>query len=252
MDQLIDKRVLELFQFFGRNGGNFFAVTSDINSLGLYIARNNRAKAENLVDLYNIILDSIVTEYQTTQDQIAERILFIPSGEETTILGVCGDIHKTDQWISQLADTIQARVRESGLIDPGNTRIVFGWTFLQAGELLQSIKDLAEGYDEANSGSSAQTYYAVMEQLREILARKIDANKFRHLTEGDDDRAVLYRNMSLAEYADHKVATEKLLRALRDRLGKNNLVIPKVLQEHYGVNDEKMDMIRNLKDNITK
>ena len=33
-----------------------FGITGDIDNLGIYVAKNGRAKAENLVDLYNQII----------------------------------------------------------------------------------------------------------------------------------------------------------------------------------------------------
>lgn len=243
--KLTDPRIEDLFRFHATHGGNLFAVTSDINLLGLYIAKNSRAKAENLVDLYNLIFGNIVEEFQTTLNEGREKIVFLPSGEETTILGVCSDTSRTDAWLSGLAADTQNRVRESGLIDPENTRIIFGWAYLEAPELLQRI-------GAAGSTNDPKEFYSIMEQIRDILARRIDANKFRHFVESNDELAVLYRNLSLAEYAEHKVNTEELLRALNEYCRNHNIDFPPSLVKEYGVYNGKMAMVKEIKKKISK
>lgn len=52
-NRLFHPLVMETFLDYLDQGGNLFAITGDLDNLGVYVARNGRPAAENLVDLYN-------------------------------------------------------------------------------------------------------------------------------------------------------------------------------------------------------
>ena len=52
-NRLFNPLVMEIFLDYSSQRGELFAITGDLDNLGIYVARNGRPAAENLVDLYN-------------------------------------------------------------------------------------------------------------------------------------------------------------------------------------------------------
>ncbi len=51
--RLFNPLIMEMFLEYQQREGILFAITGDLDNLGVYVARNGRPAAENLVDLYN-------------------------------------------------------------------------------------------------------------------------------------------------------------------------------------------------------
>ena len=56
--------------------------------MGIYVARNSRAAAENLVDLYNQTARNYLKEWFVKHQKDIKALAFIPSGEEVFIIGI--------------------------------------------------------------------------------------------------------------------------------------------------------------------
>lgn len=53
-DHLYNPIIMDVFsEYSNSNSGFLFGVTGDLDNLGVYVARNGRPAAENLVDFYN-------------------------------------------------------------------------------------------------------------------------------------------------------------------------------------------------------
>lgn len=59
-----------------------FAITGDLDNLGIYVARNGRPAAENLVDLYNQITRNFLESWVTENRSSIKTLSFVPSAEE--------------------------------------------------------------------------------------------------------------------------------------------------------------------------
>ena len=82
---------MEVFSEYQQGDGVLFGITGDLDSLGVYVARNGRPAAENLVDLYNQTTRNFLERWTAENRPNIETLSFVPSGEEVFIVGIAGN-----------------------------------------------------------------------------------------------------------------------------------------------------------------
>ena len=85
-NRLYNPLIMDVF-FEYQQGGTLFGITGDLDNLGVYVARNGRPSAENLVDLYNQSTRNFLEGWVVKNRLNVQSLSFIPSGEEIFIVG---------------------------------------------------------------------------------------------------------------------------------------------------------------------
>ena len=80
--------VVDVLREYVEDGGSLFGITGDLDNLGIYVARNGRPSAENLVDFYNQIIRNYIQGWVIDHSDSLRSVAFVPSGEEVFVVGI--------------------------------------------------------------------------------------------------------------------------------------------------------------------
>ena len=142
-NRLFNPLVMETFLDYSSGGGKLFAITGDVDNLGIYVARNGRPAAENLVDLYNQIIRNYLEMWAAENQQKIRSLSFVPSGEEVFIIGVTTDEDTAQNLFDKLRGGVMELMQNQHYIDLGETSVSFGGKVF-GNELDLKIKTLAD------------------------------------------------------------------------------------------------------------
>lgn len=195
-----------------------FGITGDIDNLGLYVARNGRARAENLVDLYNQFIRREFTHWCTLHEDIIVDYAYVASGEEMLMMGLATSRPRVEGLFHDLSLRLNRIIRHNQHIDPEETSISFGCSILQDTSLDESIKRLTDEIGSASDSHTFNRYLMVMESIRECLARELDKAKFSSLGKLAIGNEILLRNIAYAHVIEYKHGTAKSLKTLVEHL----------------------------------
>lgn len=237
------KEVIELFQKYSEcNSLLLFAITSDIDNLGEYIAYNGRAKGQNLVDFYMNVIGAYVS---TAQNKIPD-LVFIPAGEEVSIFGLVNSDKDYDSFIRDLESCVDERLTNS-LFSTASTGITFGGKIIIENHILNKIKKFVGDLSIDNCNTSEE-YYNILEQIRTVVSPIVDVKKFKSLCVSQKSDAIFLRNLIYLELLNYKKKTKELLETVT--LNKNNLQNDRELRHEYGLTDAKIKRLQNFKDDF--
>lgn len=90
-NRLFNPLVMETFLDYSSQEGKLFAITGDLDNLGVYVARNGRPAAENLVDLYNQTIRNYLEMWTVENQGKIMSLAFVPGGEEVFVMGIAID-----------------------------------------------------------------------------------------------------------------------------------------------------------------
>ena len=203
-----------------------FGVTGDLDNLGVYVARNGRARAEILVDSYNRIIGSIFYQFIGQHPHMFHESNFLPAGEEVFILGTCANTQIAEELFRHLKGvSIPKLLVEAGLdAEATITDVSFGCCILNFMIDTELIDDILTRIDNGDVVGANRSYIITMQQIRSILATQLDLEKFSDISQ-DEQIAVLLRNIIYAKTLQYKESTKDLL----FKLGKK-IVVDKELQ----------------------
>jgi len=196
-----------------------FGVTGDLDNLGVYVARNGRAKAEILVDSYNRVIGSIFYHFIDQHPHLFHESHFLPAGEEVFILGTCADEAAAKGLFQHLQDTSIPQLLIQAGLDPeiAATDASFGCCVLNPFVNLSLVDDMLARIDSGDMIGANRAYSDVMQQVRGILATQLDLEKFSDISQ-DELIAVLLRNTIYAKMLQYKETTRDLLLGLGERI----------------------------------
>jgi hypothetical protein len=228
-----------------------FGITGDIDNLGIYVAKNGRAKAENLVDLFNQIIRNESIRWARAHNDCMDDMTFIASGEEIVILGICRDRTVVDDLFHNINANINRLLRDNHFIDIGETGISFGCAIFADLDLIKKIAWLAERTKNFTGENEFILYLEIMEQIRNILAKELDKIKFKDLWKTSLENEILYRNFVYAYLLDYKYNTARALRRLAAKVGVlENKEQLSSLRYQYGLTDQNRRIAFELKEQI--
>ena len=242
------KKIVAVLHYYRSNPHTtLFGITGDIDNLGVYVAKNGRAKAEVLVDTYNRVIGSIFYQFLEQQPHIFHESHFIPAGEEVFILGTCADKQTADKLFQHLKNTpIPQLLVTAGLdIDVTTTDISFGCYVLNPVIDIGLISNMFAQIDGSNVVSANHAYLIVMQQIRNILAKQLDLEKFGDISK-EELVTILLRNLVYAKTLQHKVSTRKLLIRLGEKIAGNQEFRDQcitILGKEYGLGDKDQQRI---------
>ncbi len=196
-----------------------FGVTGDLDNLGVYVAKNGRAKAEILVDSYNRVIGSVFYHFIDQHPHLFHESHFLPAGEEVFILGTCADEAAAKGLFQHLQNTsIPQLLVQAGLdSEITTTDASFGCCVLNPFVDTALVDDMLSRIDSSDMIGANRVYSAVMQQLRGVLAIQLDLEKFSDISR-DERIAVLLRNTIYAKTLQYKESTRSLLLGLGGRI----------------------------------
>lgn len=210
-----------------------FGITGDLDNLGVYVARNGRAGAENLVDLYNQVIRNSISDWQLEHRNDVLSLCFIPSGEEVLILGVAIEQEEVEALFLNLRGLVMEKMRNQAFISIGDTAASFGGGVLNddikslAGKVLFSIDSRL---DEERICSD---YFRFLSEVRGVLASELDRQKFADISQGNNHIAL--RQLVLTRMLLYKQNTKFILKNLANLDALEMSELFNLLGDQYGV-----------------
>lgn len=219
-----------------------FGVTGDLDNLGVYVARNGRAKAEILVDSYNRVIGSIFYYYIGQHPHLFHESHFLPAGEEMFIIGTCADEAVAKGLFQHLQNASIPQILVQAGLDPEITAtdVSFGCCVLNPHIDIALVDDMLARIDGDDMIGANRAYSAVMQQLRGVLATLLDLEKFGDISQ-DEQIAVLLRNTIYVKTLQYKESTRNLVLGLGKRIAtqqevKDHCVV--LLGNKYGLQNK--------------
>ena len=236
--------VIEVFKDYVNEGGHLFAATGDLDNLGVYVARNGRARAENLVDLYNQTIRNYLEGWVSENEKKIISFAFVPSGEEVLIVGVARATEIPKRLFDGLRDGISKLMESQEYLDIGNTSASFGGVVF--GDKYDIVlKGLVENYDSSESDETVYPKYLdILTGIRTETAFELDKNKFQDILRGD--YPVEVRQLVLTRMLLYKRTTKEILISLNRLSHDEVLLLLDMLGEVYGIEPGLEDQVDKL------
>lgn len=230
-----------------------FGITGDIDNLGTFVALNGRARAENLVDLYNQYIRNYFLRWGFKNLQVIIDMCFVPSGEELFLLGVSKDTIPVKDLFEKVNPEVNEIIINNEYLKPTETSISFGCALLQEAELVEKIRIMVHQMRNNKTFNPFPLYLQVMEQIRNVLAKELDSQKFKTIINNDKKLAILFRNFVYAKLLEYKHSTRESLPKIKEMINpffnKDKI---KLLSEEYGLTDQKLAMLQMLIEDMKK
>ncbi|MCK9351717.1 MAG: hypothetical protein WCT49_04015 [Candidatus Paceibacterota bacterium] len=236
------KKIVAVLRYFYLNPHvTLFGVTGDIDNLGVYVAKNGRAKAEVLVDSYNRVVGSIYYQYLNKRPHKFFECNFLPAGEEIFILGTADTPNETSSFFEYLTQIhIPTLLFENTTLDIGTTDISFGCATLNTSvDFSDIIGELLKTIESGNTCDANDLYVVLIERIRNVLANQLDLKKFANLSK-EEKVVTLLRNLVYSKTLEYKNETKSLVKMVGENFGtppftQDNL--RKILGERHGLGD---------------
>lgn len=219
------------------NRGYLFAMTGDLDNLGVYVGRNGRAAAENLVDLYNQIIHNCLQKWRATRKDILSLSL-VPSGEEALVLGVSDGQDAPENLFNTLRNEVMLSIKGQPYIEIGDTAASFGGVVFGS-EFDAQIQNLVNAVQQKNNSDDEiyPLYLEILSAIRNKTAVALDRHKFADVLEGEYPAHV--RNLVLTQMLRYKEATRVIITALNSLSEENLVELLVLLGNEYGVKPQK-------------
>jgi len=235
------KVVAVLRDFHTHSHRTLFGVTGDIDNLGIYVARNGRAKAEILVDTYNRLIGSIFYEFLGLKPHEFFETCFLPAGEEIFILGTVADKQAAGSLFNRL-HSVDAPVvlAENIPLGIGDTDITFGCDTFESNFVSStSIDPLLSAVENGDMEKANSFYVYILGEIRMRLSIELDRRKFASLGVAEGDEALM-RNLVYLKTVRYKEETRQLLRSAQEKFGislEAKSAIGSIIDKGYGLKD---------------
>lgn len=218
MENLINQEIIRVFDAYSTNPDQvFFGITGDIDDLGIYVANHGRPKAENLVELWNLIIIDYLQSWRHLNEENITEFYLGTSGEEVLVLGLAKNSQVLEKLFEHLETDINERIKENEIIDWEGTSISFGSKIFEKQVFHDKIIRLMMNMPKIDK-SFVKDYYGLLEKIRDELTRCLDLRKFKLLLNGNPEHSILYRNLSLLKLHEYKTNTRTYLCKVSDSL----------------------------------
>ena len=222
-------------------GGVLFAITGDLDNLGVYVARNGRPTAENLVDLYNQAMRNFLEDLVEQEGSGIKSFCFVPCGEEAFALGTAVDEVAARALFGKLREGFMELMRGQSYISLGETSASFGCRVLGR-EIDPKIISLVRAVEEDKPDEIVfPLYLEVLTEIRRQTAIELDREKFRDILNGD--YPVQLRQIVLTRMILYKRKTREILRLLNELPKEDVRSLLGLLGDVYGVESGREDEV---------
>lgn len=222
-----------------------FGITGDLDNLGIFVSKQGRAVAENLVETYNHIIGAYCNDFVQNHSDIVE-FAFLPSGEEIFAIGVADTKEVVDSFFSKLHTEINPLLKQSP-IQADYVTISFGT------KIFNDIptQQVTDAVDSGDVTSANKVFLDTMLEMRKQLALELDKDKFKTLD--CEDLAVFFRNCVYSKMREYKTTTRSALIDLSEKLKSDSTYKEQIkqsaLNQNYGVDDDSIQNLLNLLSN---
>lgn len=248
--RLFNPVVMEVFSDYHRQGGHLFGLTGDLDNLGVYVARNGRPQAENLVDLYNQIIRNFLENWAVENKDSLTSMAFVPSGEEVLIIGVANNRLTPMQLFENVRNGTMSLMSSQPFLDIGDTAASFGGKIFET-EHNPSIDHLTSAVMEGQPDKDVfPIYLELMSEIRREMAIELDRHKFRDILGGN--YPVEIRQLVLTRMLLYKRTTRQIVESLNGLSKAEITYLLQMLGDIYGVELGKEDEVDSFLNNITK
>ena len=232
-NHLYNPLIMDVFLEYQERGGVLFGITGDLDNLGIYVARNGRPNAENLVDLYNQITRNFLEGWVDENRENIKTLAFVPSGEEVFIVGIAGNKKTAEDLFSQLRDGVMKLMQSQSYIDLGGTSASFGGKVF-GDELDSKIKPLVEAAKLDKPDEVVfPLYLEILSKIRKETAIELDRQKFKDILDGI--YPVQTRQIVLIQMILYKIRTREIVRFLNKLSEEEIKSLLALLGDSYGV-----------------
>ncbi len=243
-NRLFNPLIMETFlDYSSQKEDKLFAITGDLDNLGIYVARNGRPAAENLVDLYNQTIRNYLEMWAVENQQKTKSLSFVPSGEEVFIVGIAADKNSPQNLFANLQEGVMELMQKQTYIDLGGTSASFGGKVFGS-ELDPKIKFLADAIKAGkNDDEVFPIYLEVISEIRRETAIELDKRKFKDILNGD--YPVEVRQLVLTRMLLYKRTTKDIVKSLNQLPEEEVESLLTLLGDIYGVEPGKEDEVDN-------
>lgn len=247
-NRLFSPLVAEIFEEYIKHGGVLFGATGDLDNLGVYVARNGRPTAENLVDLYNQTIRNYLDNWTSKNEQNLLSVAFIPSGEEVLILGISKNAETPQRLFKEIREGIGQLMENQKFIDTGDTASSFGGIIF-GNKYDQQIRSFVEGYNTKHpDGFLYPIYLSILTGMRTEMAIQLDRNKFQDILDGQ--HPIELRQLVLTRMLLYKTTTKNILKSLNSLDRDEINILLNMLGNIYGINPGTETAVDNLYNDI--
>lgn len=244
-------KILKVLEAHDRNQNLFlFAVTGDLDNLGVFVSRYGRPLAENLVDIYNRLIGAFMYGFTKKHSKTIPVFCMIPSGEEIFAIGVATNKSVANEFFSLLGDGVNNFIRENALLSNEDVTISFGCKIFSSDLISITTSRFVELVREQRIREASLAYLELMLTMRRELAYELDRAKFESLNASDLDLVMFFRNVVYTKLQDYKKEARGALIALADRLSRNVELRERLrvmaLNSEYGITDDDARLINEL------
>lgn len=249
------RKIVSVLRYFQHHPHcTLFGVTGDIDNLGVYVARNGRAKAEMLVDTYNRLIGSIYYDFIESKPHEFFETCFLPSGEEVFVLGVAADHTSAESLFDHLHTTNAAMIFAETSLNVGGTGITFGCNTFGNGSMFSAISALLTAIGDEDVTASNALYIELVGEIRSKLSIELDRKKFSSLGANKGDE-ILLRNIIYLKTLQYKEETRRLLISVQKKLRQSpeaKSVANSLLGDEYGLQDARAEEVLETLLNLLK
>jgi len=240
-NRLYNPLIMEVFLEYQR-GEVLFGVTGDLDNLGVYVARNGRPAAENLVDLYNQSTRNFLEGWTVKNRAKTQSLSFIPSGEEIFIMGIARDENTPRDLFVQLRGGVMELMQSQKYIGIGETSASFGGKIFQNRELDGQIDTMANLVRLGKPDDEVfPLYLGILSEIRRETAIELDKQKFKDILNGN--YPVEVRQLVLTRMLLYKRTTRQMVESLNQLPREDVAILLLMLGDIYGVEPGKEDSV---------
>lgn len=214
------KKIKSVFESYNKKL-ILFGITGDIDNLGLFVAENGRAEAENLVDSYNRVIGMFMKSFIKTNQKNIKAFAFIPSGEEIFALGVAKNTKVVKYFFEEVSTKINPLLKSVSPMFQEQVTISFGTKILNSISQ-KEIAQFLEATKKHDKSIASAHYLTLMKKIREILAYELDHAKFKSLH--TRKFTILLRNIVYLHLHKYKRETKNTLMGVAKTMRRNKKV----------------------------
>lgn len=237
--------VVDLFSKLIQNPSfKLFTITTDVDNLGIFVAKYGRAAGQNYVDLSTNIISSFINPSNIRKLGIDE-IALLPGGEEITIIGISFSEVSINNFVAELKQFVNKEISSYNKYQY-SCPITFGYKIIEEKKLLKDIKAFIEKLKSTPDTPIFSEYYTILYNIRTIVSPEVDRIKFHNLGVSGLNELIFFRNLVYSEVVLYKNRTKSLLSKIAKKLYKLDGQISKY--NNYGLGEYELKQIEEVKE----
>jgi len=239
--RLYNPLVMDVFREYSQKKGKLFGMTGDLDNLGIYVARNGRPAAENLVDLYNQTTRNFLEKRYSENKSGIRSLAFVPAGEESLIIGVSLNSDIPRNLFEEVKIGIMELMVRQQYLDVGQTSITFGGKIFDD-EFDLRIKKLVNITKTGKPDEKVYPLYLeILTEIRRETSIALDRQKFKNILGGD--YPIELRQLVLTRMLLYKRATKQIVESLNQISKEDVVILLGMLGDIYGIEPGKEDEV---------